>query len=176
MALAIPVTANVAQQRQQHNTNNRGYNNNKKQYNNNYGNSSSSHPQSQQRSPRPYLGKCQICNTQGHSARRCPQFQPQMPMSTPQYSPFRPWQPRANLAVGGSYYDPNPWLLDSGATHHMTSDLHNLSLHEPYNGGDDVIVANGSPLPITHTGSKLLPSQTRALNLNRVLCVPDIHR
>ncbi|KAG7579009.1 Integrase catalytic core [Arabidopsis thaliana x Arabidopsis arenosa] len=142
LAMTIPASANVAQQRQHNNNNNhRGYNNNKKSHNNNnYDGSSSSYQPSQgytkqdNRSPRPYL------------------------------------------AVGTSYYDPNPWLLDSGATHHMTSDLHNLSLHEPYNGGDDVIVANGSPLPITHIGSKLLPSQTRALNLNKVLCVPDIHK
>ncbi|XP_010418779.1 PREDICTED: uncharacterized protein LOC104704374 [Camelina sativa] len=63
-----------------------------------------------------------------------------------------------------------------GATHHMTSDLANLSVHEPYIGGEDVIVANGSSLSISHTGSKLLPSRLRDLRLNKILCVPDIHK
>ncbi|XP_010501934.1 PREDICTED: uncharacterized protein LOC104779272 [Camelina sativa] len=38
---------------------------------------------------------------------------------------------------------PNPWILDSGATHHLTSDLNNIALHQPYNGGDDVMIADG---------------------------------
>lgn len=37
----------------------------------------------------------------------------------------------------------NPWLLDSGATHHMTSDLANLSLHQPYQGEDAVLIGDG---------------------------------
>ena len=28
-----------------------------------------------QQGPRPYLGKCQVCGVQGHSAKRCPSFQ-----------------------------------------------------------------------------------------------------
>uniref|UniRef100_A0A0D3AH30 Retrovirus-related Pol polyprotein from transposon TNT 1-94-like beta-barrel domain-containing protein n=2 Tax=Brassica oleracea var. oleracea TaxID=109376 RepID=A0A0D3AH30_BRAOL len=47
--------------------------------------------------------------------------------------------------------DSSTWLLDSGASHHMTSDLANLSLHTPYNGGDDVILGDGSGLNISHT-------------------------
>ncbi|XP_010485012.1 PREDICTED: uncharacterized protein LOC104763323 [Camelina sativa] len=46
----------------------------------------------QHRGSRPYLGKCQISGTQGHSARRCPQFQ------SPQLQrPLLP-TPRANMA------------------------------------------------------------------------------
>ncbi|KAA8542771.1 hypothetical protein F0562_023923 [Nyssa sinensis] len=44
------------------------------------------------------------------------------------------------------------WILDSGATHHMTIDLANLSLHSPYEGSDDVVVSNGAGLNITHIG------------------------
>lgn len=62
------------------------------------------------------------------------------------------WPPRANLAA--SYpYNTAPWLLDSGATHHLTSDLNNLALHQPYQGGDEVAIADGSGLQITHIGS-----------------------
>lgn len=73
-----------------------------------------------------------------------------------------------------SPYSPPNWVVDSGATHHITSDLHNLSLHQPYNGGDDVILPDGSMVPITYTGSVSLPSTTRELTLNNVLCLPRV--
>ena len=38
------------------------------------------------------------------------------------------------------------------------------------------MIADGSTLGITHTGSTLLPSQTRALTLDKILCVPNIHK
>lgn len=68
-----------------------------------------------------------------------------------QSAPFMPWNPRANFTAA-SPYDAGNWLLDSGATHHITSDLNNLALHQPYNGRNDVIVADGSPVPIQQTG------------------------
>ncbi|XP_010513247.1 PREDICTED: uncharacterized protein LOC104789213 [Camelina sativa] len=146
---AFPMTANVATNRPRQASRGSHHNSNKKSFSNH---SSSSH-----------YGDVSQHQFQSRAA------------SSPQSSPFRPWQPRANVAVG-SPYDPNPWILDSGATHHMTSDLSNLSVHEPYTGGEDVIVAYGSPLPISHTGSKLLPSRLLDLRLNKILCVPDIHK
>ncbi|CAA7024026.1 unnamed protein product [Microthlaspi erraticum] len=120
---------------------------------------------SDQRTPRPYLGRCQLCGVQGHSARRCSQLPQHNGLPTP-----KTWQPRANFAAA------SPWLLDSGATHHIASDLANLSLHQPYTGGEEVVVGNGSALPISHTGSTLLTSSTRPLHLNNILYVPSIQK
>ncbi|CAL9224973.1 unnamed protein product, partial [Arabidopsis halleri] len=53
--------------------------------------------------------------------------------------PSRLWQPRANMAIGHKY-PVNGWLLDSEATHHMTSDLNNLAMHQPYHGNDSVLI------------------------------------
>lgn len=53
------------------------------------------------------------------------------------------------------------WLPDSGASHHTTSDLSNLLLHIPYEGFDDVMIGNGSPLHITHAGSITMPTPSR---------------
>lgn len=75
----------------------------------------------------------------------------------------------------GAPYTANNWLLDSGATHHITSDLNALALHQPYNG-DDVMIADGTSLKITKTGSTFLPSNARDLTLNKVLYVPDIQK
>ncbi|XP_010507459.1 PREDICTED: uncharacterized protein LOC104784086 [Camelina sativa] len=80
--------------------------------------------------------------------------------------------PHANLATASSI----PWVMDSGSTHHLTSDLSNLSLHQPYNGGDNVLIGDGTGLPITDTGSGFLSSTSRPLYLNNVLCVPNIKK
>ncbi|KFK39844.1 hypothetical protein AALP_AA3G295200 [Arabis alpina] len=161
---AFPISANNVQQRHHNNRNNNNYNRNNNNYNRSFTsnkpyvnnpNWQAAPPQqsgNNSRGPRPYLGKCQICHPQGHSARRCPQLSSlQSTTSQPPSTPFRPWQPRANLAMSSPYTAEN-WLLDSGATHHITSDLNNLNLHHVYNGGDDVLLADGSNLAITHTG------------------------
>ncbi|KAL6347777.1 hypothetical protein AAG906_026306 [Vitis piasezkii] len=45
------------------------------------------------------------------------------------------------------------WIVDSGASHHVTGDLTNLSHHQPYEGPDNIILGDGSGLEITYTGS-----------------------
>lgn len=171
---AFPTTAHVAQQRS-NNSNNR-YQNRSQMRTNQISQSHQNNNRAYQCQPRLYLGRCQICSIQGHSARRYHQLQTITSSVNPaSISHFTPWQPRANLAIGANY-TANNWLLDSGANHHITNDLHNLSLHQPYEGGDDVLIGDGSPLSISHTGSIFLSSLTRNLALNKVLCVPNIHR
>ena len=90
----------------------------------------------------------------------------------------RGYYPKTPQAYNTMMHAPDTasWLLDSGASHHLTSDLSNLSLHSPYNGGEEVQIGNDTGLEIENTGSSLLPSNSRTLSLNNVLYVPDIAR
>ena len=167
----VPITANVASSKPKQ-FNNQHYRGNGSNSNWN-GNKSQQHssPRQDTRQSKGYQGRCQICGTFGHSAKRCPQL---LQQANTRYnaSPFRPWKPRANFVMSS----PNPtnaWLMDSWATHHLTSDLNNMTLHQPYNGDDSVLIGDGSGLSITYTGSLSLPSLTRKLHLNNVLCVPN---
>ncbi|KAM0958955.1 hypothetical protein ACFX2C_024187 [Malus domestica] len=61
------------------------------------------------------------------------------------------------------------WLLDSGATHHMTSDLSNIQMAAHYSSSDTVTGANGEGLHIAHIGHSTLPLQSHNLCLKSVL-------
>ncbi|KAF8019975.1 hypothetical protein BT93_G0612 [Corymbia citriodora subsp. variegata] len=39
--------------------------------------------------------------------------------------------------------DDSTWYTDTGASHHITADLGNLSISAPYSGSDEVQVGNG---------------------------------
>ena len=95
--------------------------------------------------------------------------------STTQWKPHpsAPWQPRANLATAKTP-DNSSWLLDNGASHHVTSDLSNLSIHTPYDGSDDIVIGYGMSLLITHTDSKYLSTLSHTFSLNNVFCVPTM--
>ena len=64
--------------------------------------------------------------------------------------------------------------MDSGASHHVTGDLSNLSHHQPYEGPDDILLGDGSGLEITHTSSSKLPAPSKSFCLSNILCVPSI--
>jgi hypothetical protein len=69
------------------------------------------------------------------------------------------------------------WLLDNGALHHVTSDLSNPSLHTPYTGSNDIMIGDGSGIPITHTSSTSLPKHSHnSFQLNNVLCIPEMKK
>jgi histone deacetylase 1/2 len=63
--------------------------------------------------------------------------------------------------------------MDSGATDHITSELEKLTVRDKYRGGDQVHVANGSGMKISHVGHSIVQSPTRDLHLNNILHVPS---
>ena len=100
----------------------------------------------------------------GHSAKRCPHVKP-----APKNVPV------ANCATSAGSQNPN-WLFDTRASHHVTIDLQNLSLHSNYEGPDDIILGDGSGLKITHVGTTQLSSPSYIFSLKNVICVPFMKR
>ncbi|CAI9782698.1 unnamed protein product [Fraxinus pennsylvanica] len=80
---------------------------------------------------------CQLCDKIGHTAKVC------RSRARPHHNPN--W-PQANLLTTDHQSNNNNWLVDSGASHHITSDLQNLSVHSDYNGNEDIMVGDGNGL------------------------------
>ncbi|KAL6350142.1 hypothetical protein AAG906_004080 [Vitis piasezkii] len=64
--------------------------------------------------------------------------------------------------------------------HGLGSDFHdivsNLQFHSEYDGTDEVIIGDGSGLPITHSGSLTLSFPNRKFQVEDTLCVPTINK
>ncbi|KAI3427490.1 Protein kinase domain-containing protein [Psidium guajava] len=146
--------------------------------------------------------KCQICFKLGHTAASCyhrlnPSYQPQMNFTHIQTPPTSYSQPASHPAriqttptsysqpltnPFSSSYDqptqiipsPEDWLIDSGATHYVTSRVDDLQFVTPYQGQSTVIVGNGNVILISHVGYKSISRHPSPLHLNNVLCVPKI--
>ncbi|OMO77387.1 Reverse transcriptase, RNA-dependent DNA polymerase [Corchorus capsularis] len=97
----------------------------------------------------------------GHSAEQCRRGRS-----------FFTNQPSANLTTASS--TGKSWCLDSGASHHVTADLKNLSIASDYDGCDAIQIGDGTGLPITHTGDTKLASPNQCFQLHDVLYVPTI--
>jgi len=68
------------------------------------------------------------------------------------------------------------WLLDTGVSHNITSDLSNLFIHSKYDGTNAVVIGDGSGLPITHIGSLTFNHKSHKFLLIDTLCVPSIQK
>ena len=108
---------------------------------------------------RRYQPKCQICDQLGHIAKSCPQLHSN--------------GVTANCAQTSTGKEKS-WLLDSAASHNITGDLANLSVHSEYDGTDEVILGDGSGLAVSHIGSLALHSPNRTFILRDTLCVPNL--
>ena len=70
--------------------------------------------------------------------------------------------------------------MDSSASHHVTFDLQNLSLHSKHDGSDNIVIGNGIGLHITHIDFTTLSSSSshfsQSFTLSNVLCVPSMKK
>lgn len=62
--------------------------------------------------------------------------------------------------------------MDYGASHHITYDMHNLSIHFEYNGKDNILVGNGNGNNIF----VMVNTPHKSFALNNVLCASHIIR
>ncbi|PKU83307.1 hypothetical protein MA16_Dca023642 [Dendrobium catenatum] len=131
-----------------------------------------SHPKDQiqqqtnRSSPRP---TCQICGKSGHSALSC-WHRYNSNYNSPPVSNTRAYlTPSQNTPN-------NEWILDSGASAHLTPVVLLIPQPTSYQGSDSVSKTSGSSLPIHHSGSGILPlpETNRKLKLTRLLHVPSI--
>lgn len=98
-----------------------------------------------------------------------PRQQPSFPRAP---SPPQAYYTDSILGPPPSPHSPHSsWLLDSGASQHISTDLQNLSMDSEYDGTDEIAVGNGHKLPITHTGITALFSPSTTFLLRDVLCV-----
>ncbi|KAJ8647691.1 hypothetical protein MRB53_000714 [Persea americana] len=93
---------------------------------------------------KPFQGRCQWCRETGHVVGFCPIFRQTAPHLRPPPPVRPPYNPSPQPQAQHNIIQPStqPWLVDSGASHHVTNDLQNLSLHYPYAGPDELIAGN----------------------------------
>jgi histone deacetylase 1/2 len=100
---------------------------------------------------------CQICNREGHLARDC-------------------WY-RSQDHDDDTSEDPHAygidtnWYTDTGATHHITSELNNLSFRDTYRGRDKVNTASGQGMDIRHIGHSIIHNSAQDFHLRNILHV-----
>jgi gag-polypeptide of LTR copia-type len=109
---------------------------------------------------------CQICSKVGHVARFCWHRYD----TDPEYKPRPTFQ--AYSAQPTTSQQSLDWVLDSGATNHVTSDLNNLSTFYNYDGTDTLQIGDGTGLPIANIGSSSLLLSNHSVLLCDVLHVP----
>ncbi|KAH0713920.1 hypothetical protein KY289_009879 [Solanum tuberosum] len=84
-------------------------------------------PQWQSNSTTNDITRCQLCNRIGHTVNVC------------HLKFHNHFEAKANYATRFTAAT-NPWIVDSGATNHITTEPHNL---QPYHGNEDVSMGDG---------------------------------
>ena len=103
---------------------------------------------------------CHIYDRPGHTAKNCAKLQS---------------RPTANCTTSSAPSN-GEWLLDSAASHNITSDLANLSIHYEYDGQDAVVLGDGIGLQVANIGSTTISSPSHSFTLKETLHVPLIHK
>lgn len=92
----------------------------------------------------------------------------------PAYSQFSHVARPARIILFPSAPQHEYWLVYSGATNHMTSDITNLQEVAPYSSSEIVTGAGGEGLAIAHIGNTSLTTQSHQFQLKSMLHVPQL--
>ncbi|RVW61330.1 Retrovirus-related Pol polyprotein from transposon RE1 [Vitis vinifera] len=122
--------------------------------------------------------QCQLCGKFGHTVQICYHrfdisYQSSQSSNTSPSNAGNPNSIPAMVASSNNLAD-DTWYLDSGASHHLTQSVGNLTSSSPYTGTDKVTIGNGKHLSISNTGSYRLLSDSRSFHLKKVFHVPFI--
>ncbi|KAK9170609.1 hypothetical protein Syun_002749 [Stephania yunnanensis] len=177
------VTTNVAQkqptQTQHFNRSTQGYNANSRRSRGSYGGNNSRQNQNGHRSYRQDLF-CRFCEIAGHDTPDCRKLarflkENNIHITSSQSSQKLP-SPVANAttSINSPAMSQQPWLFDSGASHHATSNLSALQTYSDYGGPDEIFLGNGKGLSISHTGHTQIHTPYKPITLSNVLCAPDL--
>ena len=63
--------------------------------------------------------------------------------------------------------------MDTGATHHLTPELENMTTQSDFHGTDEIKIGNGKTLPIHHTSSSICSSNNHLFKLQDIFHVPQ---
>ena len=109
---------------------------------------------------------CYNCHGIGHTANTCSspklRAQPHSSSST------------AHLATNPNSMPSTSWVMDTGATNHITPNLDNLTFQSDFHGSDEVQIGNGKTLSISHVGSNHSLSHDHLFHLQNIFHVPNI--
>ncbi|RVW53657.1 Retrovirus-related Pol polyprotein from transposon RE2 [Vitis vinifera] len=153
-AQSLVITANTTQRRDSRSSKNQSSSTYQQSKND-------SRSKSRQSKQYKYPPRCQYCDQQGHIAKYYPKLKPS--------------EATVNCTTTTSSPDKR-WLIDSAASHNITSQVSNLQFHSEYDGTDEVIIGDGSGLPITHSGSLTLSFPNKKFQVEDTLCVPTINK
>ncbi|RVX04841.1 Retrovirus-related Pol polyprotein from transposon RE1 [Vitis vinifera] len=122
--------------------------------------------------------QCQLCGKFGHTVQVCYHrfditFQSTQNNTTGVSNSGNSNSMPAMVASSNNLADDN-WYLDSGASHHLTQNVANLTNATPYTGADKVTIGNGKHLTISNTGFTRLFSNPHSFQLKKVFHVPFI--
>lgn len=104
--------------------------------------------------------KCQLCQKFDRTAAVC--------LS----KSHKHFEAKANFA-SILYSSGNSRILDPGATHHVTTNPHNL---EEYTWTEEISMGDGKTIPITHTCSSLIQASNTGFKLSNILCAQLIKK
>ena len=122
--------------------------------------------------------QCQLCGKFGHTVQVCYHrfditFQSTQNNTTGVSNSGNSNSMPAMVASSNNLAEDN-WYLDSGASHHLTQNVANLTNATPYTGADKVTIGNGKHLTISNTGFTRLFSNPHSFQLKKVFHVPFI--